>query len=62
MIVKKEVYEKLAISNMDCARPIGGNCVGNCRRAPTNMDCMRPIGGNCVGNCRKSPKVVQLKW
>ena len=62
MVASAKDYEKLSISNTDCARPIGGNCVGNCRKTGSNVDCLRPIGGNCVGNCRKTGKNVQLEW
>ena len=55
-------YAELALSNTDCLRPIGGNCVGNCRKVGSNTDCLRPIGGNCVGNCRKTGKNIHLEW
>ncbi|MBQ7155404.1 MAG: hypothetical protein IJR85_07630 [Synergistaceae bacterium] len=45
-------YSKLFAYGLDCERPIGGSCVGNCRIVSQNLDCMRPIGGNCTGNCR----------
>lgn len=45
---KKNLY------NVECNRPIGGNCAGNCRKTEVNVECNRPIGGNCAGNCRKT--------
>lgn len=45
---------KKVLFNVDCNRPIGGNCVGNCRKTNDFVDCSRPIGGKCVGNCRKT--------
>ncbi|MBQ7561745.1 MAG: hypothetical protein IJS99_07935 [Synergistaceae bacterium] len=50
-------YAKLFSYGLNCERPIGGNCVGNCRVLDNKLlscgfDCERPIGGNCVGNCR----------
>ena len=62
VIASEKVYENLFSSNSDCMRPIGGNCVGNCRKTGSNSDCMRPIGGNCVGNCRKTGGNVELNW
>lgn len=62
MIADKVIYERLLVSNSDCMRPIGGNCVGNCRKVGSNNDCMRPIGGNCVGNCRKTGNSTELNW
>lgn len=62
MVANEKVYKKLLASNSDCMRPIGGNCVGNCRRTASNSDCMRPIGGNCVGNCRRTGTNTKLKW
>ncbi len=52
MLPDRFSYSKLLHSNLDCTRPIGGNCQGNCRVIASNIDCMRPIGGNCKGNCR----------
>ena len=48
----RKSYSKLFAFGLDCERPIGGNCVGNCRIVSQNLDCERPIGGKCVGNCR----------
>ena len=62
MTATKDDYKKLSVGNSDCLRPIGGNCVGNCRKTGSNVDCLRPIGGNCVGNCRKTGKNIQLEW
>lgn len=62
MVVSKSAYEKLSGVNSDCLRPIGGKCVGNCRRTETNTECARPIGGRCVGNCRKTGGDAELQW
>ena len=62
MIASSKDYIKMFASNTDCLRPIGGNCVGNCRKTGSNVDCLRPIGGNCVGNCRKAGMNKQLVW
>ncbi|WP_370807084.1 hypothetical protein [Dialister hominis] len=62
MVGSEKAYSKLFASNTDCMRPIGGSCVGNCRKTGSNSDCMRPIGGSCVGNCRKTGGNVTIKW
>lgn len=62
MIATEKEYQELLMGNTKCLRPIGGNCVGNCRKTDTNLDCFRPIGGNCVGNCRKSGNESHLIW
>lgn len=61
MVANKQQYNQLA-GNIDCLRPRGGNCVGNCRKTGSNSDCLRPIGGNCVGNCRKTGSKSTLNW
>lgn len=61
MIANDNTYMKLQ-RNTECMRPIGGRCVGNCRKADVNTECMRPIGGRCVGNCRKSDANNQIDW
>ena len=61
MVATKKDYNVLKGNNTKCMRPIGGNCVGNCRKSGTNTECMRPIGGNCVGNCRKAEK-KPINW
>lgn len=45
---------KKVLYNVECNRPIGGNCAGNCRKTEKYVECSRPIGGNCAGNCRKT--------
>lgn len=62
MVPTKKDYADLVQTNIDCLRPIGGKCVGNCRKTGTNVDCLRPVGGICRGNCRKTGKNVQLEW
>lgn len=62
MVASKSAYNNLFTSNSDCMRPIGGKCVGNCRKTGTNSDCMRPIGGKCVGNCRKTGGETVIDW
>lgn len=47
----RKSYAKMFSYGLDCERPIGGRCVGNCMIVSQNLDCMRPIGGRCVGNC-----------
>lgn len=61
MIANKDTYMKLQ-KNTECMRPIGGHCVGNCRKAHVNAECMRPIGGHCVGNCRKTTANTKIDW
>ena len=61
-MVAENAHYNLLSGNTDCVRPIGGNCVGNCRKTGHNSDCLRPIGGNCVGNCRKTGTKSTLKW
>lgn len=61
MVATKNAYEEL-LPSMDCSRPRGGNCTGNCRKSPSQQDCLRPIGGKCVGNCRKSENPDTIKW
>lgn len=66
MLAKESDFQQIlglksvADGNSDCSRPIGGKCVGNCRKidetkyiAEGISDCSRPKGGHCVGNCRK---------
>lgn len=62
MIASDKIYQELISTNTECTRPIGGKCVGNCRKTDTNNDCMRPIGGKCVGNCRKIETESVLTW
>lgn len=62
MLKTSKAYSEMIPANRDCMRPIGGRCVGNCRKPETNNDCLRPIGGRCVGNCRKPADESGIKW
>ena len=38
VVASKQVYANLFSSNSDCMRPIGGKCVGNCRKTGGNVE------------------------
>ena len=37
MVASEKAYMGLLVTNTDCMRPIGGNCVGNCRKTGSSV-------------------------